>query len=365
MESLSPQVVSAAKLPILNPNEFDLWKMRIEHTNEPVGVAASVSVVSAKIPVSALPNVDTLSNAVIYSFFASQSTSPQLDNDDLKQINADDLEEINLKWQMAMLTVEEEPTNYALMAFTSSSSDNEVVSCLKACTKAYATLQSHYDKMTDDFRKSQFDLRDNALVVLRQNLEKAKQERDDLKLKLEKFQTSSKNLSQLLASQTNDKTRLGYTTQVLTHSMIDCDEYFTSESDESLPLSPIYDSYQSGDGYHAVPPPYTRTFMPPKPDLVFHDAPNVNETVHTAFIVERSLTKPDKDLSPTPRPLAHIIEDWVSDSDDDSETKILQNAPSFVPPSEQVKTPRSSINPVETSIPAANLKTAIPKHKSQ
>nr|GEZ86604.1 hypothetical protein [Tanacetum cinerariifolium] len=30
MESLSPQVISAAKLPILNPNEFNLWKMRIE-----------------------------------------------------------------------------------------------------------------------------------------------------------------------------------------------------------------------------------------------------------------------------------------------------------------------------------------------
>nr|GEV27166.1 hypothetical protein [Tanacetum cinerariifolium] len=30
MESLSPQVVSATKLHILNPNEFDLWKMRIE-----------------------------------------------------------------------------------------------------------------------------------------------------------------------------------------------------------------------------------------------------------------------------------------------------------------------------------------------
>nr|GFA91267.1 hypothetical protein [Tanacetum cinerariifolium] len=30
MDSLSPQVVFAAKLPILNPNEFDLWKMRIE-----------------------------------------------------------------------------------------------------------------------------------------------------------------------------------------------------------------------------------------------------------------------------------------------------------------------------------------------
>nr|GEW02568.1 ribonuclease H-like domain-containing protein [Tanacetum cinerariifolium] len=48
--------------------------------------------------------------------------------------------------------------------------------------------------------------RDNALVSLRQNLEKAEQERDDLKLKLEKFQTSSKNLTELLASQTNAKT---------------------------------------------------------------------------------------------------------------------------------------------------------------
>nr|GEU96832.1 reverse transcriptase domain-containing protein [Tanacetum cinerariifolium] len=58
-----------------------------DKTNEPVSDAASVSAVSVKIPVSALPNMDTLSNAVIYSFFASQSTSQQLDNDDLKQID--------------------------------------------------------------------------------------------------------------------------------------------------------------------------------------------------------------------------------------------------------------------------------------
>nr|GFC79898.1 hypothetical protein [Tanacetum cinerariifolium] len=60
--------------------------------------------------------------------------------------------------------------------------------------------------------------------------------------------------------------------------------------------------YHSGDGYHAVHPPYTETFMPPKSDLVFHDAPNVNETDHTAFNVELSLTKPDKDFSHTYRP---------------------------------------------------------------
>nr|GFC19006.1 hypothetical protein [Tanacetum cinerariifolium] len=56
---------------------------------------------------------------------------------------------------------EEEPTYYAFMAFTSSSSsssNNEVASCSKACTKAYATLQSHYDKLTNDIRKSQFNV---------------------------------------------------------------------------------------------------------------------------------------------------------------------------------------------------------------
>nr|GFD18057.1 hypothetical protein [Tanacetum cinerariifolium] len=45
-------------------------------TNAPVSAVAIVSAVSAKILVSALPNVDSLSNAVIYSFFASQSNSP-------------------------------------------------------------------------------------------------------------------------------------------------------------------------------------------------------------------------------------------------------------------------------------------------
>nr|GFD27139.1 ribonuclease H-like domain-containing protein [Tanacetum cinerariifolium] len=125
-------------------------------------------------------NVDSLSNVVIYSFFASQSSSPQLDNKDLKQIDADDLEEIDLKWQMAMLTMrarkflqktgsydwsyqaEEEPTNFALMTFSSSSSnsssDCEVLSCTKACSKAYSQLQIQYDTLTENFRKSQFDV---------------------------------------------------------------------------------------------------------------------------------------------------------------------------------------------------------------
>nr|GEU61307.1 reverse transcriptase domain-containing protein [Tanacetum cinerariifolium] len=105
---------------------------------------------------------------------------------------------------------------------------------------------------------------------------------------------------------------------------------FSSETNESLPASPKYDRYPSGDRYHVVPPPHTGTFMPPKSDW----------------------------------PSAPIIEDWVSDSEDDSEAEIPQNSPSFIQPTEQVKPPRLFVKPVENSIPAANLKTDIPKPKS-
>nr|GEY30831.1 putative ribonuclease H-like domain-containing protein [Tanacetum cinerariifolium] len=170
------------------------------------------------------------------------------------------------------------------MAFTSSSlttssgSDSEVALCSKACSKVYATLQSHYDKLTVDFRKSQFDvlsyksglesvearlvvyqqnenvfekdikllkfdvmLRDNDLVELRKKFEVAKKEKDELKHTLENFQTSLKNLSKLLENQITDKIGLGYDNQVFHSTVFDCDEVISSELDESEPKSPVYD----------------------------------------------------------------------------------------------------------------------------
>nr|GFC59800.1 hypothetical protein [Tanacetum cinerariifolium] len=119
--------------------------------------------------------------------------------------------------------------------------------------------------------------------------------------------------------------------------MFDCDDYLSSRSDESLPHSPVYDRYQSGNGYHVVPPPYTRTFMLPKPDLVFTNAPNDVETDHFAFTVKLK---------------------------DESKTNTPQNVPSFVQSTEQVKSPRPFVQHVETSIPTTNSKTAIPKPTS-
>nr|GEZ60527.1 hypothetical protein [Tanacetum cinerariifolium] len=406
-----------------------------DSTTESVSVA-SVSAVCAKMHVSSLPNVDSLSKAkTSRNLGANGPTSMGFDmskvecynchmkghfarecrsSKDSRRNSAAEIQRrtvpVETSTSNALVSqcdgvgsydwsyqAEEEPTNYALMAFSSSSSssDNEVPSCSKACSKAYAQLHSQYDKLTFDFCKSQFDvisyqtglesvearllvykqnesvfeenikllnievqLRDNALVTLRQKLEKAEQERDDLKIKLEKFQTSSKNLTELLASQTNERTGLGYNTQVFTCAKFDCDDYLSSESDESWPPSSLYDRFQPSDGYHAVPPPYTGTLMPPKPDLVFNTAPTTIETSHSAFTVQLSPTKPEEDLSHTNRPTAPIIEDWVSDSEDESETKASQIIPSFVQSSTQVKSPRHSVQHVETSILAATPKFA-------
>nr|GEZ29497.1 hypothetical protein [Tanacetum cinerariifolium] len=142
--------------------------------------------------------------------------------------------------------------------------------------------------------------------------------------------------------------------------MFDCDDYLSSESDESWPHSSLYDRFQPNYRYHVVPPSYTGTFMPPKPNLVFNTAPTAVETDHSTFTIQLSPTKPKHDLSHTNRPTTPIIEDWVSDSKDESETKAPQIVPSFVQSIEQVKSPRHSVQHVETSIPAATPKLASP-----
>nr|GEZ61400.1 hypothetical protein [Tanacetum cinerariifolium] len=50
-------------------------------------------------------DANTLIEAIEKRFGGNTKTDPQLDNEDLKQIDVDDLEEMDLKWQMAMLTM--------------------------------------------------------------------------------------------------------------------------------------------------------------------------------------------------------------------------------------------------------------------
>nr|GEV17038.1 ribonuclease H-like domain-containing protein [Tanacetum cinerariifolium] len=351
------------------------------NTTESISAAAIVFVVCAKMFVSSLPNVDYLSNAVIYSFFASQSTSPQLVNEDLKHIDVDDLEEMDLRWQMALLImrarrflqktgrnlganeptsmgfdmskvecyychrnghfdrecrplkdsrrngvvepqrrtsyqVEEEPANFALMAFSasSSSSNTEVQSCSKACSKAYTQLHTQYDKLTVDFCKSQFDVIsyqtglesvEARLLAFKQNEYVFDENIKLLNIKVQLIDTALVTLRQKLEKREQER--------------------------DDLKLK-----FQPSGGYHVVPPPTTGTFMLPKPDLVFPYCYLLHLSLRTGSLILRM------NLRPKPH-------------------KIV---PSFVQSSEQVKTPRHSVQPIETSIPATTPKPTSPKSNS-
>nr|GEY27789.1 ribonuclease H-like domain-containing protein [Tanacetum cinerariifolium] len=342
MDSQSTPFVSAAKLPILNPNEFDLWKMRLEqyflmtdyslweviiNGDSPVptvvveGAVQPTAILTAEQKLArrnklkargtllmALPDkhqlkfnshkdAKTLMEAIEKRFGGNTETKKvqktllkqQFENftgssyDDLDQIH-DRIQKLVSQLEIhGSYQAEKEPANFALMAIPSSSSasDNEVKSCTKACSKAYDELHSQYDKLTIDFCKSQFDVLSYQVAL---------------------------------------------------------------ESVEAIVLSQL-----SGE-YHAVPPPITENFMPPKPDLVFHTALIAVETTHSAFTVQPSLVKPAQYISHATRPVAPIIEDWVSDSEDESEPNDPQSAPSFVQTSEHANLSGHSVLPVEASI---------------
>nr|GEW77231.1 hypothetical protein [Tanacetum cinerariifolium] len=84
----------------------------------------------------------------------------------------------------------------------------------------------------------------------------------------------------------------------------------------------------------------------------------------SSFDTKLSPTKPEQDLSHTTRPIAPIIEVWVSDSEEESETKATQFVPSFAQSSGHVKSPRHSVPQIETSILAATPAPASPKSNS-
>ncbi|GJW19970.1 ribonuclease H-like domain-containing protein [Tanacetum coccineum] len=356
-----------------------------------------------------LTTVENLSDVVIYSLFVSQPSIPQLDNEDLQQINPDDLDEMDLRWNIAMLTMrerrflkntgrkldmankerigfdkskvecfncnkrghfvrecraprnldsrnreptrrivpvekttsntlvsqcdgfgydwsdqaEEGPTNFALMAYSSTSltfSTNSKVSNNSNYCSSYLEYVKDLKEQNEQLVKDLRTVRVSDVsyktglesVEARLKLELATKEKDEVQLTVQKFENSLKNLSKLLDRQIMDKCKTGL-------------------------------------GYNAVPPPYTRNFMPPKSDLVYpslDDFVDVNESV-----VEKPTVETNEPETARKENGAPIIEDWVSDSDEENVPKVktveMFNKPSFakinfVKSTEQVKSPRKT-----------------------
>nr|GEY26959.1 hypothetical protein [Tanacetum cinerariifolium] len=163
------------------------------------------------------------------------------------------------------------PTNFALMAHTSSSSSNSDAEAILEVYKKNETI------FTDDIQILKLDvmLRDKAITELR-----------------------------LLDSEQSDKSKI-------------CLGYDSQGFDSSVLENQVNEKSNIVEGYHAVLPPYTGNFMPPKSDLVFIDKHVVSESVTSLPGIAKSEVKTSettlKNVS------APIIEDWVSDSEDEDE----------------------------------------------
>nr|GEU96118.1 reverse transcriptase domain-containing protein [Tanacetum cinerariifolium] len=277
------------------------------NTNDSVSAATNVSAVCAKLLVSSHPNIDSLSDAVIFSFFSSQSTRPQLDNEDLKQIDVDDLEEMDLRWQMAMLTM-----------------------------RARRFLQ-----------KTGRNLGDNRVTTMGFDMSKVKC-----------YNCHRKGHFAWECRFPKDTKRTGDAEPQRRH----VPSYQAEEEPANFALMIM--RVQPSGRYNVVPPPITGNFMLPKLDLVFNTAPLVVESDHLAFNVQLSPAKPAQAVSHTTESMAPIIKDRVSDLEDEYEPNNSQSVLSCAQITEHVKTPRHSVLPVEAPILAATPKPTSPKTSS-
>ncbi|GJW95449.1 hypothetical protein Tco_0175121 [Tanacetum coccineum] len=218
---------------------------------------------------------------------------------------------------------EEGPTNFALMAYSSTSSNSEVSTdsnCSSSCLENVKILKEQNEQLLKDLRTSKLNaiayktglesvearllvykknesvyeedikvlkceihLREVAITELRRKLELAQKQKDEIQLTVEKFKNSSKNLSKLIDYQ-------------------------------------IVDKCKTGLGYNAVPPPYIGNFMPPKPDLSFSGLEEfTSEPIVIKPIVEKSEAKASEAKPKVVKKSngAPFIEDWVSKSEEE------------------------------------------------
>ncbi|GKB85994.1 ribonuclease H-like domain-containing protein [Tanacetum coccineum] len=106
----------------------------------------------------------------------------------------------------------EGPTNFALMAYSFTSSNSEVSTdsnCSSSCLKNFKLLKEQNKQLLKDLRTSKINAitykTEVAITELRRKLELAPKQKDEIQLTVEKHENSSKSLSKLIDYQIVDK----------------------------------------------------------------------------------------------------------------------------------------------------------------
>ncbi|GJV27925.1 ribonuclease H-like domain-containing protein [Tanacetum coccineum] len=315
-----------------------------------VNTTQDVNTVSTQGAADSSTTVKNLRDAVIYSFFASQPSIPQLDNEDLQQINPDDLEEIDLRWNNAMLTMRarrflkntgrkldmankerigfdkskvacfnchkrgyfarecraprnqdsrnreptrrtvqvEETTSNALVSYSTSSTNSEVSNDSNCCSSCLECIKDL--KEQNELLVKDLRIARISDVFYKTGLESVEARLLVFRKNESVYEEDIKLLKREIYLRDLDITKLKRKLELA-----------TKEKDE------IMDKCKTGLGYNAIPPPYTGNFMPLKFDLVYpslDDFVDVNESV-----VEKPTVKTNKPETARKENGALIIED--------------------------------------------------------
>nr|GEZ95910.1 ubiquitin hydrolase [Tanacetum cinerariifolium] len=236
---------------------------------------ASVYTASSNVPTASV-NITTasISHETACAYIASQSSGSQIKFEDINQINEDDMEEMDIKWNMAFLSMRADNTENKVF-------DNSL--CLKDCKKNNNSLNSKITDLTDklfnaknmiyhyklalaqvESRLVEYKEREVKYIekirtlefydkgkvenieTLKKELETLKQEKEVVDGKLASLLSASKDLDNLIESQRSDKSKEGL-------------------------------------GYTAVPLPVAQLYLSPKKDLSWTGLPDCADDTVTDY----------------------------------------------------------------------------------
>ncbi|GJW42640.1 hypothetical protein Tco_0071439 [Tanacetum coccineum] len=225
-----------------------------QSTAEPAHIPKGYTqAISSKVPTA--PNCVSHSDEIICSFFAQQASMPTThDDEDLLQIDEDAMEEIDIRWQVAMITAR--IRNLELDASTCTLDKLDLMNLTGAekadeqpISLAIKRLQTQrYEQMGYDLKDKRYETRKETKG---KELDQALKERDDFKVKLEKWSNASVLQNEVLNKQryVSDKSCIGFGIES-SNSM----ESDISSGDETLTDS-TYENFKREKAYKAVPPP--------------------------------------------------------------------------------------------------------------
>nr|GEX31524.1 hypothetical protein [Tanacetum cinerariifolium] len=272
------------------------------------GNIACVSTASTTFPTSSI-NIATISQDTASTYIASQSNGSQIKFEDINQIDEDDMEEIDVKWSMALLSMRadkfwkrtgkkisiqgsdvvgedhalvadgETPIEFALMANTESKVfDNSLYS--NDCKKNTDSLNSNLKDLKNELSEANNYFYHYKLAVAQLEGKLTKYKEREVKY-IEKIRTlemyrasnlkSIKALDKELEEVKLEKDGLDGKLAGLLKASKNLDHLIESQRSNQV---------KEGVGYNVVPPPAADLYLSPKKDLSWTGLPEfVDDTV--------------------------------------------------------------------------------------